>query len=642
MRFKIFLWVFVFVFLISLVSFVYADGWTADRGNGECGSGQAMSNYDCTGSCGSDDSRAYCKSLPAGITTGGRVLSSESATPTCPAGYVATGFDCTNSCDTSQMKLICRRLNNANFGNQWWTANSEGQHNCGNDFINKFDCTGDCSDRTMKAGCVSVSAAAPPCKSTGQSCSGAGQGNCCSNLYCVHGTCRTTSTYCGDNYCDAVENCPADNILCTDNKCYEPTCTNGCGQTAVATGSTDEACTATGGCSSPPCECDGAGNCVGGCKSNTESCTSDSQCCSDNCADDFDSGKFCCASEKCGHNGVCYNQATLPYDFGGNNIYYCKNGNWEYALGLKYDWDRSKSKTGLGGNCYKSVPSDSWVQEGYFPNMIDYGDHYCEKGNWTTRTKFVALQLLNLIGSEAAGNNYVLFCDDYEKALNYYPFSYTGGALGAIDKVCVLRLRPESNEKVVLGAPLAYSLGNPTTNNFMSLINATCQNQSLSSCPGSGNKIWYDNITQSVYFSIDPIQLTSINFWQKFLNFLKNPFDAIFNMIINVIKPSSGLLPIDYDFIKNTEKFDKVYLARKDGKSVMGVAEKINQSRYLAVYYNGFNSNICAAVNNYENPNLWVNCSKVDSSYYATMKQKPGYVTEFPAWRDLTAKLRLK
>ena len=74
----------------------------------------------------------------------------------------------------------------------------------------------------------------------------------------------TINQECGNNVCGADENCPADASYCTDNTCYEPTCTNGCGQTAVASGSTDEACTGSTGCSGGDCQCDGSGNCRSG------------------------------------------------------------------------------------------------------------------------------------------------------------------------------------------------------------------------------------------------------------------------------------------------------------------------------------------------------------------------------------------
>ncbi len=66
-----------------------------------------------------------------------------------------------------------------------------------------------------------------------------------------------------DGNCTAGENCPADATDCNDTICMEPTCTNGCGEVPVSSGSTDEACNATAGCTTPPCACDGNGGCIG-------------------------------------------------------------------------------------------------------------------------------------------------------------------------------------------------------------------------------------------------------------------------------------------------------------------------------------------------------------------------------------------
>jgi PGF-pre-PGF domain-containing protein len=50
----------------------------------------------------------------------------------------------------------------------------------------------------------------------------------CSGGYCLHSYCRSSSTYCGDGYCDSGESCSSDNSACSSGYA----CTNGC----VATG----------------------------------------------------------------------------------------------------------------------------------------------------------------------------------------------------------------------------------------------------------------------------------------------------------------------------------------------------------------------------------------------------------------------
>jgi PGF-pre-PGF domain-containing protein len=46
----------------------------------------------------------------------------------------------------------------------------------------------------------------------------------CSGGYCVHDYCRSSSTYCGDGYCDTGESCTSDNAGCSSGYA----CTNGC------------------------------------------------------------------------------------------------------------------------------------------------------------------------------------------------------------------------------------------------------------------------------------------------------------------------------------------------------------------------------------------------------------------------------
>ena len=74
---------------------------------------------------------------------------------------------------------------------------------------------------------------------------------------------------CGDLTCEDGENCPGmppvgDDWDC-DLICYTGTCTNGCQYTPISDGQEDlMKCDDDEGCATPPCTCDGAGNCVPG------------------------------------------------------------------------------------------------------------------------------------------------------------------------------------------------------------------------------------------------------------------------------------------------------------------------------------------------------------------------------------------
>ena len=66
-----------------------------------------------------------------------------------------------------------------------------------------------------------------------------------------------------DGICEPEEDCPPDYPWCPDNKCYEPTCIDSCGETPVREGYEDEQCDNTGtGCTGSSCACDGDGGCL--------------------------------------------------------------------------------------------------------------------------------------------------------------------------------------------------------------------------------------------------------------------------------------------------------------------------------------------------------------------------------------------
>lgn len=58
-------------------------------------------------------------------------------------------------------------------------------------------------------------------KADASSCSAANE---CTNGFCVHSICRSTSTYCGDSFCDSGESCSADDGACSSGYA----CTGGC------------------------------------------------------------------------------------------------------------------------------------------------------------------------------------------------------------------------------------------------------------------------------------------------------------------------------------------------------------------------------------------------------------------------------
>lgn len=143
--------------------------------------------------------------------------------------------------------------------------------------------------------------ATPPCMCDGT-------GNCVNNI-----------VTCPDGVCSVGENCPADASSCPEPAvCYQRTCVNGCNNPPsvipIHSQDTDGAnlCDNTHGCTIPPCECDGTGNCInkaGTCPDGTCN-VAGGEC--DTCPAD-------CTLAACCGNGICNaavgeNSANCPSD----------------------------------------------------------------------------------------------------------------------------------------------------------------------------------------------------------------------------------------------------------------------------------------------------------------------------------------
>ncbi|MFH1642947.1 MAG: GLUG motif-containing protein [Nanoarchaeota archaeon] len=440
-----------------------------------------------------------------------------------------------------------------------------------------------------------------------------------------------------------------------------------------------------------------------------------SECCGDDPSENMitrkgdgaDSGDYACCSTgtDCVWDNECYESSgTVIYPVNGE-MRMCNNGDWSGQLDLKYVWDDIPG-TGDPTNCLNSKTcgyctdnSKCFVKEtGGIAECIDSGefaaDHFCEDGGWSSRTKLVALELLELATNQintpnVEPGNYILFCDDYDKVLNYIDYTIVGpaypvedflkGVMGnsncqnsytsevdqCVNEMCVLIYHVNGNKKIAIGTALNQILEPGFSNYpFLSLIAPTgCTDSDVYSvqigtygeyrtCVSSQPKIWYNSRTQSVIYSNDAIQLNQPSFSQIFLSFLKSPFETIFSIIK---KDNTGSQIPQWQFITNTKEFSKLYLLEDGVKSIKGIVEKeISQEgigeEFMAVRYNCISSDICNSVNNY-NADLgaWssetISCeSGANNEYYVKYTPQSDSDAElgFRTWIDLTAKIRMK
>jgi len=367
--------------------------------------------------------------------------------------------------------------------------------------------------------------------------------------------------------------------------------------------------------------------------------------------------------------GWCPEQSQCLVNPGGNSANNNDPSKYDYSGDPEFDDPTSSANSDDNPICIN--------------NTQYIGDHYCENGNWTTRTKLLAVQLLNLTEGSYAPNDYVLFCDEYDKVLNYYDYrikippvtnnrideyfikqdggcKIEGVEVPCVNKVCILKYKKDSDDyNVVFGASLNQPIDSARFS-FLEALNKlnnycngalTYNDNQFHSCSGNDTNeydIWYNPELQLVVYAKDQVRLTPLTFWENFVSFIRTPFSSIFNTIVNIIIPRyPGGPEVDYNFINKTSNFDKLYLNNKDQNIIRGVTEKIADDEFLAITYTGFSEDICESVDIYNReiataPEI-INCNETSSIYYVETKKFIGQAKSMlDNWYDLTAKLRVE
>ena len=268
-------------------------------------------------------------------------------------------------------------------------------------------------------------------------------------------------------------------------------------------------------------------------------------------------------------------------------------------------------------------------------------DSYCENGEWTSRTKFVALQLIDI----AKTSDFVVFCDAPENTLNNLNYLVQGQLVGSFvtgennNNVCALTF----SNKVLIGV----SLNKPVTelNSFLKVLgvdncNAAFINDSQYHTCASSNKVWYNQKLNSIIYSNSAFTLGPTNFFDTFITFIKNPFDAMKIRIMATIRE-----PFDTSYLDSLKSFNKLYISKAGDKEIRGSIEG-KGFKNLIVEYKNFNTDICSFVNEFNRKNMdagsGIECSMDGNAYYV-LSQGTEFTKTNPdkIWNDLTSKLRL-
>ncbi|MBI2208024.1 hypothetical protein HYU50_00860 [Candidatus Woesearchaeota archaeon] len=354
----------------------------------------------------------------------------------------------------------------------------------------------------------------------------------------------------------------------------------------------------------------------------------------------------CCSATSCWDGAQCIqNQRNKP-NAPAVNGFRCVDGNWVNAS-LNFNPE------GTGGFCPESDqcfvnPSgnpDDNNQPDKNPVCITneqfIKDDYCENGQWTSRTKFVALQLIDI----AKTSDFIAFCDTSENTLNNLNYLIQGQLAGSLvtsennNNFCTLVF----NDGVFIGT----SLNKPVADigPFLKTIGVDDCNPALindgqyHACDSS-NKVWYNQKLNSIIYSKQFFTIGTTNFLDTFISFIKNPFDAIINKISATIQE-----PFDTSYLDSLKRFNKLYISKSGSKEIKGNMEGRGFNN-LIIEYKNFNTDICRFIDEFNEKNKdagsGIKCSREGDTYYV-LAQGTQFTKINPdvIWNDLTSKLRV-
>ncbi len=378
----------------------------------------------------------------------------------------------------------------------------------------------------------------------------------------------------------------------------------------------------------------------------------------------------CCAPNYCWNGTECIigieNMPEEVYNLSGYT-YRCVYGEWQPAV-LKFDWDNVENGycpyveqclVDKNGNTSQDYDASKYHPDNP-PLCIDDGesieDHYCDNGEWTTRTRLIALSLLDV---ETISDDFILYCDHYKRSLADYTYEpvedylagpergtypalkrkcFEGYDVDCVNHFCVLKY--EDNDGIKTG--FGVSLNRPIDDVEYSFLEAlNFERIYCDSLSGSGpyfkcsseNDIWYNPELNAVIYGRDGIDVSEE---QTVVGSIADFFKTVFGWILGWKPSQPAGTAIDVSLINETKNYDTLYLQKQGDKEVYAIMEMIGENVLITVDYVNFDSDICAAVNRMAkyDPYQATQCNATEGHYVV-------YGNYAGIWQELTSKLRI-
>ncbi|MBU1644679.1 MAG: hypothetical protein KKA62_01325 [Nanoarchaeota archaeon] len=370
-------------------------------------------------------------------------------------------------------------------------------------------------------------------------------------------------------------------------------------------------------------------------------------------------GAACCPDKYCWNGYACVEPmgtTSLAEHIGEGRDYRCIDGEWKSSP-LRWDWNSDKwGFCELKSQCFvlssefasKENTAQTFYQ-GKYPDCINNTeyvfDHYCDSGEWTSRTKYLATKLIEV----AENDDFVLYCSPYRDTLPDYENKegYIGGDISKVEEekkslgetikgpsepeilstcfsalndpegkrlvqdkdntcvnnVCVLNYKESGKIKTAFATTLNRPLDSEKSFLISLDIPQTKTGQLCS--PQKGNFVECDlsglNFADNakLLYSGD---LNALIFAKEGININPSVIDKILNWFSNLFGLESKLSK-EKAFVTDAQNFKDLYLLKTGDKQIRAVKEIFpGVKQALVAEYENFDTSVCKYVENINVP----------------------------------------
>ncbi len=354
-----------------------------------------------------------------------------------------------------------------------------------------------------------------------------------------------------------------------------------------------------------------------------------------------------------------------------------QNAAWQ-SVPVRYSWDfgmshfcieNSQCLLHVQGNPAHDGLTDRWFTQTnptQWPKCVNNTqfilDYQCENGNWTTRTKALAVQLLAYADADPnSATNFTLFCDSYKRVLNQYKYELPTGLVEQyLGQSCTISNKPVPcvNSLCVLKTPMVVAVGdtlnapvNDASKSFLTALEKSstiCNSVSSTSTnflQCGSEPVWYNPAVQSVvYLPTGTLSAPSSGTVEK----ISVPMASMSSYVMSVLhNPANPAL--NFGYFPKTRLFNHLYAAQNGNRAIFGFLETgIFQDGpppmdYIGVRYAGITlgTNPCLnLIKKYDDKAFCENQTGTGFNVIARHRPGQGASPIVDVWPALTGKLR--